>query len=136
MRVELGHNGFPYVSQESIRNLHGSQCGSIRVEPGQYDFNSLWTRIEIWPCVTSLSRFFGLQDKIKLQAVKNCILILHCNTWFLADSVFIFSLFSMLNYYLLVCIVFEMCEFSICYPCFLSHCFSSLTYIGRAPAKR
>jgi hypothetical protein len=40
------------VLPEYIRNWHGLRCRSIRVEPGQNGFNSVWTRFEIRPCVT------------------------------------------------------------------------------------
>jgi hypothetical protein len=32
--------------------VYAGGTGSVRVEPGQYGFNSIWTRCEIWPCVT------------------------------------------------------------------------------------
>jgi hypothetical protein len=41
------------VLTESITNWHGLRCGSIRMEPGRYGFNSVWTRFEIRLCVTA-----------------------------------------------------------------------------------
>jgi hypothetical protein len=37
----------PYRSHGILRNWHGLRCGYMRVKPGRYGFNSVWTRFEI-----------------------------------------------------------------------------------------
>jgi hypothetical protein len=40
-----------YHSHGILRNWHGLRCGSMRVKPGRYGFDTVWTRFEIWLCV-------------------------------------------------------------------------------------
>jgi hypothetical protein len=64
------------VLPESIRNLHGLRCGSLRVEPGRYGFNSVWTRFEIRLCVTAFTEcrphskvFWAVSTRVDLHLI-------------------------------------------------------------------
>jgi hypothetical protein len=43
---------FAYRSHGIFRNWRGLRCGSMRVKPGRYGFDTVWTRFEIRLCVT------------------------------------------------------------------------------------
>jgi hypothetical protein len=42
----------PYRSHGILKNWHGLRCRSMQVKPGRYGFDTVWTRFEIWLCVT------------------------------------------------------------------------------------
>ena len=62
----------PCRSHGILRNWHGLRCGSMRVDPGRYGFDTVWTRFEIRLCVTVALPFKSKHSFIKIVLLLPC----------------------------------------------------------------